>query len=250
MAHAGSAAGLPAEAIESLFDNLPGVAFCTKDASLRFTAASAAMVELCGARGREEVIGRSASDFFDEGAAKRYETADLRVLRTRRSIINQLDQCARLRGRAKWVLLSHWPILQRGEPIGVATVARSLDPTGYRRRIYERLAVALGYLHANFNASFEFADLAASAGVSLSQLQRDFVQVLGLTPRAYLIQLRFEMAVDMLAEQRAIVEVAHACGYADQSAFTRRFRTAMGMSPMQYRRSRFAVRDCGPRTCI
>jgi len=37
-----------------------------------------------------------------------------------------------------------------------------------------------------------------------------------------------------------IVNVAHACGFADQSAFTRRFRATIGMSPSEYRRMHLA----------
>lgn len=229
--------GLPLEAIESFFDPLPGACFFAKDTTLRFTSANAAMVQLCGVRDRTEVIGRSARDFFAEPTREGYERAERRVIRTGRSSTTRLDQCVRLRGRPVWLLLNHRPILQNGGPAGVVTIARTLDLPDHRQAIYARLAAALDYLHANFGAAFKYRDFAASAGVSLSQLQRDFVQVLGLTPRAYLTSVRFETALDMLAERRPVVEVAHACGYADQSAFTRRFRCAIGASPMQYSRS-------------
>jgi PAS domain S-box-containing protein len=229
--------GLPLAAIESFFDPLPGACFFSKDAALRFTSANAAMVQLCGVRDRTEVIGRSARDFFAEPTREGYERAERRAMRTGRLCTTRLDLCVRLRGRPVWLLLHHWPIFQGGKPTGVVTIARSLDLPDHRQAIYARLAAALGYLHANFGAAFSYREFAASAGVSLSQLQRDFVQVLGQTPRAYLTSVRFETALDMLAEKRPVVEVAHACGYADQSAFTRRFRCAIGTSPMQYSRS-------------
>jgi PAS domain S-box-containing protein len=237
--------GLPVQAIELLFDHLPGACFFTTDAALHYTSANAAMVALCGARDRSSVIGRSARDFFAEPARQRHELADLRVMRTGRPCTKQLDRCVRLRGRPVWLLVNRWPILQGDRAIGVATVAQCLDLSEHRQPMYIRLASAIDYLHANFGASFDYQELAASAGVSHSQLQRDFLQVLGLSPRSYLTRVRFEAALDMLAENRPIVEIAHACGYADQSAFTRRFSSAIGMSPVQYRRSeasrRFAL---------
>ncbi len=237
-----SASELPLEAIESFFDPLPGACFFSKDASLHFTAANAATVQLCGVRDRAEVIGRSVRDFFSEPTRERYERAELRAMRTGRPGTNRLDQCVRLRGRPVWLLLNHWPILRGGKSTGVVTIARSLDSADHRQVIYERLSAALDYLHANFGAAFSYRELAVSAGVSLSQLQRDFVQVLGQTPRAYLTGVRFETALDMLEEKKPVVEVAHACGYADQSAFTRRFRSAIGASPMQYTRARQIAR--------
>jgi PAS domain S-box-containing protein len=229
--------GLPLAAIESFFDPLPGACFFSKDAALRFTSANAAMVQLCGVRDRTDVIGRSARDFFAEPTRDRYEYAERRAMRTGRLGANRLDHCVRLRGRPVWLLIHHWPILRSGRSTGVVTIARSLDAADHRQAIYARLAAALDYLHVNFGAAFSYKEFAETAGVSLSQLQRDFVQVLGLTPRAYLTTVRVETALDMLAEKRPVVEVAHACGYADQSAFTRRFRCAIGASPMQYSRS-------------
>jgi PAS domain S-box-containing protein len=229
--------GLPLEAIEVFFDQFPGACFLSKDAALRYVSANAATVQLCGVRDRREVIGRSARDFFAEPTSERYERAERRAMRTGRSSTNRLDRCVRLRGRPAWLLLRHLPFLQGGRAAGVVTIARNLDASEHRQALYERLAAALDYLHADFGAAFSYGEFAARAGVSLSQLQRDFVQVLGLTPRAYLTCIRFETAIDMLAEKRPVVEVAHACGYADQSAFTRRFRCAIGTSPMQYSRS-------------
>jgi AraC-like DNA-binding protein len=37
--------------------------------------------------------------------------------------------------------------------------------------------------------------------------------------------------------RRSIAEIAHACGYADHSAFTRQFRATTGLSPSELRRS-------------
>lgn len=237
IALAKSESELPLGAIETFFDQIPGACFLSKDTALRFVSANSATVRLCGARDRSDVIGRSARDFFVEMTYERYERAERRVMRIGRSCTNRLDLCVRLRGRPAWLLLHHWPVLQGGRATGVVTLARNLDPSEHRQAIYKRLAVALECLHSNFGASFSYRECAARAGVSLSQLQRDFVQVLGVTPRTYLTSVRIEAALDMLVERRPVVEVAHACGYADQSAFTRRFRCEIGTSPMQYSRT-------------
>jgi AraC-like DNA-binding protein len=70
----------------------------------------------------------------------------------------------------------------------------------------------------------------------LERIERDFVAVFGLTPRDYLTKTRLEAAVQMMRTESSIAEIAHACGYADQSAFSRRFKSATGMSPTEYKR--------------
>jgi AraC-like DNA-binding protein len=67
-------------------------------------------------------------------------------------------------------------------------------------------------------------------------LERDFVDVFGLTPLRYLTKIRLEAAIHMMAGGQQIADAAIACGYSDQSAFARRFKAATGMSPREYRR--------------
>jgi AraC-like DNA-binding protein len=54
-----------------------------------------------------------------------------------------------------------------------------------------------------------------------------------------LCKLRIDAAMRMLQEtESAIAAVGHACGYSDQSAFTRQFRKLTGLTPGQYRAMR------------
>jgi transcriptional regulator GlxA family with amidase domain len=108
-----------------------------------------------------------------------------------------------------------------------------------RQTTYERLALILDHVHAHIASPVDVADLAKLVGISVSQLERDFIAVLGLPPRRYVTNVRFEAALELLKSGDSIADVAHACGYSDQSAFTRRFRAAVGMSPREYRRAHF-----------
>jgi AraC-like DNA-binding protein len=226
--------------VESLFDHLPDAAFALKDSSLRYQSANAAMCELCGVRGRAELQGRTARDFFSDAA--RYETWDRLVQRAKRPIKDRLYYCWRLRGRPVWLLTTVWPVAGAGpEGEAVASISRLLQAPDRRHPTYERLAEIVDYIHASVSVPVDIAEMARRAGVSISQLERDFVKVFGLPPRRYLTKVRFEAALDLLKSGVSIAEVAHACGYADQSAFTRRFRAAVGMSPREYRRASAAL---------
>lgn len=224
--------------VESLLDQLPRAPYAIKDTSLRYFSINAAMLDLCGAKTRLELIGRTARDFFHEAVWQRHEALERQVMRTRAPMKDRLDHCRRLRGAPLWLLLSRWPVTDdRNAVVGVATIARLLDAPDRRHPTYARLADVVEHIHANYGGDIGIESLAIRARTSVSQLERDFLTLFGLTPRRYLAKVRIEAAFELLSAGGPIVEVAHACGYSDQSAFTRRFRAATGMSPSEYRRA-------------
>lgn len=77
-------------------------------------------------------------------------------------------------------------------------------------------------------------ELASISGVSQFQLVRGFAKVTGLTPHAYLIQRRLQMARRMIGEGATLSGAAQASGFADQSHMTRLFVRTYGLSPGLY----------------
>ena len=229
--------GLTPDCLTALLDHVPQTPFYIKDAALRFVSVNAAMVDLCGARSQAEVLGKSARGFFPEVVTHRHESQDRLAMRTRKACADQLDLCFRLRGKPVWLLIRRRPVIDTAnKTIGVAAIARKLDAPDRRHPTYERLAFVIDYIHGNFRSPMDICTLALRCGISASQLNRDFVSLLGLPPRRYLTKVRFEAALDLLESGASIVDVAHACGYADQSAFARSFRYNVGMAPSDYRR--------------
>lgn len=222
--------------LETALDQLPDVPYFVKDASLRYVSANVAMLDLCGARTRSELIGTTSAEFFPTLSVRHYESLDHSVLRTLHPVRDRLERTFRKRGNPVWLLFSRCPVLdQSGKPAGVLAVARRLRVPKKRQGAYERLSETIEHLRENIAAPFDVGTLAQIAGVSVSQTERDFVALFGMPPRRYLTKLRFEAARDMLRAGWPVVDVAHACGYADQSAFTRRFRSTVGMSPTQFK---------------
>ncbi|TCR83899.1 AraC family transcriptional regulator [Rhizobium sp. BK376] len=78
------------------------------------------------------------------------------------------------------------------------------------------------------------ADLAQEAGLSRFQLLRSFAQANGLTPHAYILQRRVNMARRLIARRTPLAEAALEAGFADQSHMTRIFRRTFGVSPGAY----------------
>lgn len=99
---------------------------------------------------------------------------------------------------------------------------------------------ARDYLGARFSKQVRLAAVATECGMSAFQLIRVFHRVLGVTPYAYLVQLRVNRARDLLHQGVNVSEVAYSCGFSDQSHLTRVFKKAVGVPPGTYRR---AVRE-------
>lgn len=231
------AEGLPIPQVERLFDRLPNVLFFVKDTNLRYVAANTAMLEFCGVHERGDVIGRTARDFFPEATCQRYEARDWRIISGNRGINAYLEWSDRVPNCPTWLLGGRWPVFgESGALSGVVGVARKLEAPGRRHPIYQRLALTMEYLQANLRAPLAIEELAQRVGVSRSQMERDFLRLFGLPPQKYLTRCRIEAALDLLDGPMSLVEIAHECGYADQSAFTRQFRASVGLSPGEYRR--------------
>ncbi|MEZ5971002.1 MAG: AraC family transcriptional regulator [Hyphomonadaceae bacterium] len=224
--------------VEHLFDQIPNAPFFIKDRDLRYIGANDAMVSLCGAASREHLIGKTAHDFFPRDFALRYEALDRQVLSSDKPIKDRLDLSIRAKASPHWLLFTRWPVHDAsGQVAGVAASSRSLEtPLGHHPR-YEGLAEVVSEMQRNYAEPLRIGDLAAKAGVSQSQLQRDFVALFKMSPHHYLARLRLLAAMDMLRTKASVAMVAQACGYSDQAAFSRRFRSAVGVSPGEFRRS-------------
>ncbi|MEZ5961143.1 MAG: helix-turn-helix domain-containing protein [Hyphomonadaceae bacterium] len=227
---------LPIRQLEQVLDQLSNVSFCLKDCDLRYVGANAAMATLCGVSNRSEVLGSRADAFFDMTTSECWEAHDRAVLRTRRPSRQVMAKAVPLQGHHSWLLIGRWPILgDFGELAGIAAIAERLELSDRREQTYRRVAEASQLIRCNLDGLIDVSDLAARFCVSVSQLERDFVSVFGVGPRRLFTKLRLELAVDLLGEERSIADVAHACGYKDQSAFARQFGATFGMSPSKYR---------------
>jgi len=81
------------------------------------------------------------------------------------------------------------------------------------------------------------AELADIARVSTYHLIRAFRAEVGLTPHAYLVDVRVRRARDLLRAGGIPAEVALGVGFADQAHLTRAFKARIGVAPGAYRRA-------------
>lgn len=92
-------------------------------------------------------------------------------------------------------------------------------------------------MRAEYDRRLGLEELARSVGLDTFQLIGQFKRTTGLTPHAYLTQVRLGMACRHLRQSRPIAEVAGAVGFYDQSALTKHFKRCYGITPLQFARA-------------
>jgi AraC-like DNA-binding protein len=115
--------------------------------------------------------------------------------------------------------------------------AGSLAPDRADRPLLRR---AVDLVHERHAEHLTLPALAAAVGMTQFQLIALFRAGTGMTPHAYLTQVRLGAACRHLRRGVPIADAAVAAGFYDQSALARHFKRSYGMTPMQYVRAIFA----------
>lgn len=92
-------------------------------------------------------------------------------------------------------------------------------------------------MQAEYATDLRLEDLAEGIGLSTFQLIGLFKRTVGLTPHAYLTQIRLAMACRQLRRAPVLADVATAVGFYDQSALNKHFKRCYGITPMQFARA-------------
>ncbi|CAI8806383.1 Transcriptional regulator containing an amidase domain and an AraC-type DNA-binding HTH domain [Pseudomonas sp. IT-P44] len=101
------------------------------------------------------------------------------------------------------------------------------------------LAQVLDLIAEQFHQPLTLQQLAAAYGQNELRFLRDFTRVIGLTPHAYLVEVRLQAARRMIEHTRlSLADIALDAGFAHQSHMGSAFRKFLAMTPSQYR-SRF-----------
>lgn len=241
-------AGLPLPLLEQLFDALPDVVFFAKDTAGRYTHANQTLLDRLRLTKRAQLIGRRSDELFPGGLGDRYREQDEQVLRDGLEIAGQLELHLYPNRAPGWCLTHKlaWrePVpaggRRRGAIVGLVGLSRDLATPGLSHATppatYAKVARVVERLQRDYVEPLRIATLAREAGLSIAQLERQVAQLYRVTPRQLLARTRLDAALALLtAGETSVAAVAHACGYADHSAFTRQFRRSTGVSPRDWR---------------
>lgn len=100
----------------------------------------------------------------------------------------------------------------------------------------DRLLKVLAQMERAIEEPMTRGELALSAGVSLRQLERLFVQRRGRTIDQLYLGIRLDQACVLLTRTGLpVTAIALACGFRSSSSFSRSFTGQLGVSPTRYR---------------
>ena len=103
------------------------------------------------------------------------------------------------------------------------------------------LAEALrAYLDGHVTQAVTMAEGAAAVGASPTQATRAFASAFGITPHAYVLARRLDIARDRILEGEPLAAIAADAGFFDQAHLTRRFKRFLGVTPGRFATERGA----------
>lgn len=230
----------PAYTGEELFDRLFDVVYFLKDGRGAYLVVNDTLVERLGVGGKSALIGRTPAEVLPSPLGDRYAAQDRQVLQTGVPLLTQLELHLYPTGEMGWCLTTKLPLRNiRGRVVGLVGVSQDLRMPEIDSAEYRQLATAIEYAEQHLDQPPSVLQLAELAGMSRYQLDRRMQRVFGLSAGQWLIKCRIQAAQRQLESTSASVAiVAASAGYSDQSAFTRQFRKATGLTPNEYRTAR------------
>lgn len=99
------------------------------------------------------------------------------------------------------------------------------------------IKLARDFIQDHYHRDISVRELASIAGLSPYHFIRVFHKQAGLTPHAYLTQVRVQRAMQCLQNGETPADTALKTGFFDQSHLTRHFKRIVGVTPGRYRNS-------------
>jgi AraC-like DNA-binding protein len=186
---------------------------------------------------KQALLGKTAREIFSPLLAAGYEQQDDEVFATGHEVRDKVEMVTNPDGSTGWYLASKVPVFDnRGSIIALAGVSFDLrSPTARDPRLGV-LGRAIDRIQRGYAGPLRIESLAKSARMSLSQFERRFRAIVGVSPRQLLTQTRVDAAARLLRETSTpLNRIAMDCGFYDQALFSRQFKLATGLTPGEYR---------------
>ena len=230
-------AGVDMRVLEQLFDHTPDIAFFIKDSAGRYIVVNDSLVERHGLRSKSQMLGRRPSDVCPGDFGRIPAEQDAAVLRTGRPIIERLELHWYAPYKPVWCLTTKLPMRDAtGTVNGIIGMSKDVRAPMPAKEIPAEIAASMRHLETAFDAPLTPSALARIGKLPTARFARIIKRIFGITPSQLIAKTRIAAASRLLREtDRSISEIAHECGYADHSAFTRAFRAVTGVTPTEFR---------------
>jgi len=226
--------------LEELFDLIPGIVFFIKDNDGRYLGANRTLAKRCGVSSAGDLIGKTAADVFPGAMGIGYLKQDLNLIRSGNKISDKLELHLYISGQQGWCLTNKIPLFDADGCIkGLIGISQDLREPYSGGSHYSEISSAVEYIQKNYGEHLSLGELAALTGLSEYQFKRRMKWIFQITAGRFIIKTRIDASCELLAHSSTpIVDIALECGYSDQSAFTRQFRSITGLTPSGYRNKR------------
>ncbi len=147
----------------------------------------------------------------------------------------------------KWVfrtvVFREFPALGKGPFVFLCIQPSACEWTATRPEDFQadaqvsRLIPTLKFMESEYTRMPTLTEISAKARLSPFHFHRRFTELLGQTPKHFMLSRQISQAKRMLMERKvSLAEIAAECGFAHQSHFTSRFKQASGLTPTRWRR--------------
>jgi PAS domain S-box-containing protein len=224
--------------IEQIFDGLGDIVFCVKDKAGVYESVNLAFVERVNGNDKSELIGKTASQVFSSSLAMGFEAQDKTVFESGRPIKDQLERITNSDGTIGWYLASKFPFADgENEVAGLIGISQDLNWPSESNLELANLKSIVEYINDNLDQSLRTEQLAKRISLSAEQLDRRMKRVFRLSTKKFIMKCRLEKASrQLMSTNISVSDIALACGFTDQSALTRQFRTATSDTPANFRK--------------
>ena len=99
-----------------------------------------------------------------------------------------------------------------------------------------RISKAIDFMENNYGKEISISILAQKTSMSESNFRFCFKKITGLSPIDFLIKLRIEKAIDLMANDNSlnVTGVSSLIGFNDSAYFSKKFKKIIGISPLAY----------------
>ncbi len=131
-------------------------------------------------------------------------------------------------GEGEFIVLSLQP--EYGDWLTLSNTDFQADPE------LSRLVPAVKFMQREYKTSPTLQDVAKQVHLSPFHFHRRFTEMMGLTPKHFLLECQIHEAKLSLVGNKELPQIATDCGFAHQSHFTSRFKQTTGLTPTRWKR--------------
>jgi AraC-like DNA-binding protein len=179
----------------------------------------------------KQLLGKTAMDLFPQWRAERYMQEEAEVM-GQEKVFDYEEYLLNADG-----VLERWrtikaPWVVNGEVIGFINLGTRMGLVLEQRKDELPSIVHAVLNHACGSETIE--EIAQKMGFSRRTMERRFREIMNESPNQFRVRCRLAKAKQLLARGDKVIDVSEACGFNDQSHFSRVFRKHTGTSPKKY----------------